>query len=76
MTRLLSFFDFEAEPIDTFGTWRKLVNGVPVLGRRAHDARLVAAFAMAGCDRLLTLDPLDFSGLIGPANLTLVPLES
>ena len=47
----------------------------PVVGRRAHDARLAAAYADAGCDRLLTLDPRDFAGLPAPLGLALVPLE-
>jgi len=56
MTRLLGFFDLVPEPPDTFAVWRELVRGVPELGRRAHDARIVAAYATAGCERLLTLD--------------------
>ena len=75
MTRLLGFFDLVPEPPEAFAAWRRLVAGVPVVGRRAHDARLATSYASAGCDRLLTLDPRDFAGLLAPAGLTLVPLE-
>ncbi|CAN5411433.1 hypothetical protein BH11ARM2_BH11ARM2_35590 [soil metagenome] len=75
LERLLGFFDLVPEPLGTFAAWRKLVAGVPVIGRRAHDARLAAAYAEAGCDHLLTLDPRDFASLLVPAGLTLVSLE-
>ena len=74
LERLLGFFDFVPEPPETFALWRHLVTSVPEVGQRAHDARLVAAYALAGCDRLLTLDPRDFASLIVPAGLILVPL--
>ena len=75
MNRLLDFFELIPEPTEAFTVWRTLVTTVPVVGRRAHDARLAAACAAAGCARLLTLDPHDFANLLALAGLTLVPLE-
>lgn len=75
MERLLGFFDLVPEPVDAFALWRRLVVETPVIGRRAHDARLAASYVAAGCDRLITLNPRDFAGLIGPAGLTLVQIE-
>jgi predicted nucleic acid-binding protein len=75
MSRLLNFFELLPDPPDIFERWRRLVTGVPVVGHRAHDARLAAAYAGLGCDRLLTLDPRDFASLLAPAGLTLVPIE-
>ena len=74
MNRLLGFFDLVPEPIETFTVWRKLASSVPVVGRRAHDARLAAAYAAAGCERILTLNPRDFADLVDLAALTLVAL--
>ena len=75
IVRLLGFFDLVPEPPGAFAIGRRLVTETPVVGRRAHDVRLAAAYAAAGCDRLLTLDPRDFAGLTAPLSLTLVPLE-
>ena len=71
IARLLGFFGFVPEPPGAFSIGRRLVTETPVVCRRAHDARLTAA----GCDRLLTLDPRDFAGLLAPLGLALVPLE-
>ena len=75
IARLLGFFESVPEPPGAFAVGRRLVAETPVVGRRAHDARLAAAYAAAGCDRLLTLDPRDFASLLAPLGLTLAPLE-
>lgn len=41
--------------------WRKLVTSHQVLGRSAHDARLVAAMTVHGLTHLLTFNTADFA---------------
>jgi len=43
-----------------FENWRSLVIQYQVLGKNAHDTRLVAAMQCHGIDRVLTLNPRDF----------------
>lgn len=57
-----------------FEAWLRLVESLPVTGKRVHDARLVAAMQVHGLDRLLTFNTADFvlfTGLtvIDPATL-------
>lgn len=40
--------------------WRRIVAGYQVVGKNAHDARLVAAMRVHGIDRILTFNPQDF----------------
>ena len=64
-----------------FGQWRQLLAGQPVLGKPAHDARLVAAMIRHGLTRLLTFNTRDFSRFpeitaVAPADvLTQTPLH-
>ena len=43
-----------------FSAWERLVTSIPVLGKNAHDARLVAAMTVHGLSHLLTFNDKDF----------------
>jgi predicted nucleic acid-binding protein len=49
------------EPPDIAARWRQLVNQYAVLGKAAHDARLVAFMEAHGLTHLLTLNTADFA---------------
>ena len=49
------------EPIDIAVRWRKVVGEHNVLGRQAHDARLVALMLAHGLAHIVTLNPGDFA---------------
>jgi predicted nucleic acid-binding protein len=48
-----------------FPEWRRLVTAHDVLGKNAHDARLVAAMLVHGVAQLLTFNVADFSRFPG-----------
>ena len=48
-----------------YSTWEALVASTPVIGRKAHDARLVAAMMVHGLGKIVTLNPQDFRGYPG-----------
>src|SRR5262249_5990977 len=61
-----------------FPTWELLVTGLPVIGKDAHDARLVAAMQVQGIDQILTFNDRDFhrfSGItaVNPSSLVTPP---
>ncbi len=54
--------------------WLRLVENIPVVGKRVHDARLVAVMKANAIDCLLTFNPTDFAGfhsitVVEPASL-------
>lgn len=51
-------------------TWESLVTAHAVLGKNAHDARLVAAMLVHGVTRLLTFNDQDFRRFTAVAVLT------
>jgi predicted nucleic acid-binding protein len=53
------------EPPDIGTRWRALVNEHNVLGKQAHDARLVALMKAHDLSHLLTLNAADFSRFAG-----------
>ena|SRR5437879_2634655 len=53
------------EPPDIAARWRALVNKHNVLGKQAHDTRLVALMVAHGLTHLLTLNPADFARFPG-----------
>ena len=63
--------DFENEfPLlpDTpgvYSVWKALVHAVGVMGKRVHDARLVAICHVHGITHLLTFNVADFTPLVG-----------
>lgn len=48
------------EPPDIAARWQQLVQAHSVLGRQAHDARLVTVMQAHGITHILTLNPKDF----------------
>ncbi|UUO08545.1 type II toxin-antitoxin system VapC family toxin [Blastopirellula sp. J2-11] len=60
LERLSDFFDLQRDERAIFEQWRQLVSTHQVLGKNAHDARLVAAMLRHGISHLLTLNPRDF----------------
>jgi len=54
-------FPFLPEGPEVFVQWIRLVDTVPVTGKRAHDARLVAVLKTHGVDHLLTFNSDDFA---------------
>jgi predicted nucleic acid-binding protein len=53
---ILTFLNILPEPPDVFPRWRQLVAPHKVLGRPAHDARLVAVMQAHGINELITLN--------------------
>ena len=51
------------EDATTLDRWLKLVTAVPILGKRAHDARIAALMQTHGTTHLLTLNGADFTGM-------------
>ena len=49
------------EPPDMAKRWREVVTRYDVLGKQAHDARLVALMLSHGIEHLITLNPQDFT---------------
>ena len=58
--RLHAQFPLLDETADVFGHWMSLVTAFHVIGRRVHDARLVAVMLTHGITHLLTFNHLDF----------------
>lgn len=58
------------ETDSTHVEWRRLIDTVPVAGKRAHDARLVAAMCANGVRHTLTYNASDFRGFPGIEGLT------
>jgi len=63
-----------------FPNWLNLVTTNKVMGKRTHDARIVAAMLANGITHLLTFNPSDFAGIssitvIHPQDLTPVDTD-
>jgi PIN domain. len=54
-------FPFLLEEPEIFVQWIRLVETIPVIGKRAHDARLVSVLKTHGIDHLLTFNSGDFA---------------
>ena len=59
---------------EVYSEWRRLVTSHGVLGKTAHDARLVATMKIDGVRHILTFDTEDFARYPGiqplhPANV-------
>lgn len=64
-----SFTVFDDDP-GVYPVWLRLVTTTPVLGKKAHDARLVAAMRVHGIDHILTFNDADFRRFAGITVLT------
>jgi predicted nucleic acid-binding protein len=65
LDQVLSGVTVLSEPAETADHWLELVTSVPVLGKRAHDAKLAASLRANGLSHLLTLNGGDFAGMPG-----------
>ena len=61
LTKIQTLFAFLADNPSIYDEWRRLVVGHSVLGKNAHDARLVAAMVVHGITHLLTFNGADFA---------------
>ena len=60
LTRLRNFFTVLADTPAVLTEWEALVTNYGVMGKNAHDARLVAAMKTHGISHLLTFNISDF----------------
>lgn len=60
LTNLKGLFSPLDETAAVYGVWEQLVTTTPVMGKNAHDARLVAAMMVHGLTHLLTFNAQDF----------------
>lgn len=60
LSNIKSVFSWLDDTPDVFSVWERLVTTTPVLGKKAHDARLVAAMMVHGLTHILTLNARDF----------------
>jgi hypothetical protein len=67
--QLLAQFPLLEETPQIFTNWLEVVTTAQVMGKRTHDARLLAIMLANGVTHLLTLNPSDFNS---PANITIV----
>lgn len=65
-----AFLEFLDDPTGLFTAWRQLVTAFAVIGKNAHDARLVAAMQLLGINQLLTFNDRDFRRFAGITVLT------
>lgn len=61
--QLLERFPLLEESPQIFSNWLDLVTTNRVMGKRTHDARIIAAMLTNGITHLLTFNPGDFSGI-------------
>jgi predicted nucleic acid-binding protein len=72
--RLLGMMTLLDDGPDLFAKWRTLVKERQVLGKAAHDARIVAAMGAHGVTRILTFNRGDFERY--PGVTVLSPLDA
>ena len=65
ISKVKRLFYLLAEADDIYLAWEKLVLSNKVLGKTAHDARLVAAMQVHSISRILTFDADDFKRYAG-----------
>jgi predicted nucleic acid-binding protein len=65
LIRLKSLFSFLPDVPAVYAEWERLVTLHQVIGRNAHDARLVAAMVVHGITHLLTFNIADFARFSG-----------
>ncbi len=58
-------FPLLADTADVYPAWKALVGGLGIIGKRVHDARLVAVCHVHAVTHLLTLNSSDFAGMAG-----------
>jgi predicted nucleic acid-binding protein len=71
LARVLALFPLLADTPAIFPEWQRLVTAHAVMGRNAHDARLVAAMAVHGLTHVLTFNVGHFTRFPGITALDL-----
>ena len=61
--QLIQRFPLVQEPPHLLFNWLEIVSTYKVLGKRTHDARIVALMQAVSIDHILTLNPTDFTNL-------------
>lgn len=61
INQLLERFPLLEETSQIFPNWLNLVANSKVMGKRTHDARIIAAMLVHGVTHLLTFNPTDFA---------------
>ena len=70
LSRIKSLFALFPDTATIFPEWEHLVTTLQVVGKEAHDARIVAAMKIHGLIHILTLNTADFARYPG-----VVPLD-
>jgi predicted nucleic acid-binding protein len=73
LSAIKRLFRFLRDERAVYGEWEHLVTSFDVKGKRAHDARLVAAMNRHGIAHLLTFNTVDFARY--PSITVLAPAE-
>jgi predicted nucleic acid-binding protein len=73
LTSIKSLFLLAEDTPAVFNVWERLVASIPVLGKNAHDARLVAAMMVHGLSHLLTFNAKDFHSY--PSVIAMTPAD-
>jgi predicted nucleic acid-binding protein len=60
ISRLEAIFTVLPDAVSIYREWRRIVLDNTVLGKKVHDARIVAAMRVHGISKLLTLNIKDF----------------
>ncbi len=63
--QILEMFKLLDDPGGIYGKWLNIVTAEKVLGKQAHDARLVAAMVVHGLDAIMTQNGRDFKRYAG-----------
>ena len=63
--QILEMFKLLDDPGGIYSGWFNIVTAKKVLGKQAHDARLVAAMAVHGLDAIMTQNVRDFKRYAG-----------
>ncbi len=65
LAKMKHFFAILPDAAEALAEWERLVIRHQVSGKKAHDARLVAAMNVHGVSRILTFNGADFSRYSG-----------
>lgn len=70
LSAIKSLFLLAQDTPAVFTAWEQIVASIPVIGKNAHDARLVAAMTVHGLSHLLTFNARDFQSHPGIVAVT------
>ena len=73
LSQVKALFTLLLDPPALYADWERLVTVHRVMGKEAHDARLVAAMKVHGLTHLLTFNTGDFARYIGESLVAVDP---